>query len=60
MGNIIAFPRLQVDTCRLHNRYFELEAQHEPAPIPPTTVTPTPLGWFLIGLGMLVAVGARR
>jgi hypothetical protein len=58
MTNIIPFPKLQADTCRLHNRFFELEAQHEPAPQPPTQQTPTPFGWFLIGLALISA--ARR
>lgn len=53
---IIPFPLSQADRCRLHNNFFELEAQHMPAPIPSTTVTPTPLGWFLIGLGIFFVV----
>jgi hypothetical protein len=52
---VIQFPKLQADTCRLHNRYFELEAQHEPEPPPQVTVTPTPLGWFLIATGYWIA-----
>jgi hypothetical protein len=60
MNNIIHLHRSLADSARLYNRQFDLEAQHEPAPVAPTSVTPTPLGWFLIGLGMLVATGARR
>lgn len=26
-GCVIPFPKLQADICRLHNRYYELEAQ---------------------------------
>jgi hypothetical protein len=51
MGNIIHLHRSLADSARLYNRQFDLEAQHEPAPIPPTSVTPTPLGWFLIVVG---------
>jgi hypothetical protein len=60
MGNIIHLHRSLADSARLYNRQFDLEAQHEPAPVTSTTVTPTPLGWFLIGVGMLIAVGAAR
>jgi hypothetical protein len=60
MGNIIHLHRSLADSARLYNRQFDIEAQHEPAPVPSTSVTPTPLGWFLIGIGMLVAVGATR
>jgi hypothetical protein len=55
---VIQFPKLQADTCRLHNRYFELEEQRRPAPPPQVYETPTPWGWFLVGLAILSA--ARR
>jgi hypothetical protein len=51
MTNIIHLHRSLADSARLYNRQFDLEAQHEPAPAPPTSVTPTPLGWFLIVVG---------
>jgi hypothetical protein len=57
MTNIIAFPRLQADTCRLHNRYWEMRAVPEPEPEPVRSF-PTPFGWFLIGLAMIS--GGRR
>jgi hypothetical protein len=58
---VIPFPRLLADTCRLHNRSFELQVQHlgltiEPEPEPVRSF-PTPFGWFLIGLAM---IGAGR
>jgi hypothetical protein len=50
---VVQFPKLQADTCRLHNRYFELEAQHrEPEPELDRSF-PTPFGWFLIGLAII-------
>jgi hypothetical protein len=59
---VIQFPKLQADTCRLHNRWFELEVQRrgltiEPEP-EPEPYWPTPFGWFLIGLDLIS--GARR
>jgi hypothetical protein len=67
MGNIIAFPRLQADTCRLHNRQPELKEQRrcleiefELAPEPePDRYWPTPFGWALIGLAYFNAVKRR-
>jgi hypothetical protein len=65
MSNIIAFPRLQADTCRLHNRYYEMRGERlmtdeewrliDP---PKDRSFPTPFGWFLIGLAMIS--GGRR
>jgi hypothetical protein len=59
---VIQFPKLQADTCRLHNRWFVLEVQRrgltiEPEPEPAPSF-PTPFGWFLIGLAMIS--GGRR
>jgi hypothetical protein len=55
---VVQFPKMQADTCRLHNRYFEIEKQRrEPEPEPDRSF-PTPFGWFLIGLAMIS--GGRR
>jgi hypothetical protein len=61
MGNIIAFPRLQADTCRLHNRYYEMQRvmtkdEWDLIDPPKARSFPTPFGWFLIGLSII----ARR
>jgi hypothetical protein len=58
MNNIIAFPRLQADACRLHNRYFEMRAEPEREP-ESMSVTPTPYGWLIIGLAMFWAAARR-
>jgi hypothetical protein len=54
---VIQFPKLQADSCRLHNRYFEMREMPEPEPKPDRSF-PTPFGWFLIGLAMIS--GGRR
>lgn len=56
MTNLIPFPLSQADRCRLHNNFFEIEEQRRPAPLPITTVTPTPYGLFLIALGIFFVV----
>jgi hypothetical protein len=62
---VIQFPKLQADTCRLHNRYFEMRTERvmtdeEWDLIDPPKVRsfPTPFGWFLIGLAM-ISTGRR-
>jgi hypothetical protein len=56
---VIQFPKLQADTCRLHNRQFEMRARErilteeewQLIDPPKARSFPTPFGWFLIAMG---------
>jgi hypothetical protein len=66
-ATIYKFPDIKADMARRHNRSYELDLQsaplmdeYRPSAAPRhKSVTPTPLGWFLIGCAICLGVGRR-